>query len=66
MIDFKVEQDYRSIKRIVQPMMGFKSFASSKVTLQDTELIDTIKKGQMVSGGCQDLSAAGQFYSLAA
>ena len=47
-------------------MMGFKSFASSKVTLQDTELIDTIKKGQMVSGGCQDLSAAGQFYSLAA
>jgi len=25
-----------------------------------------IKKGQMVSGGSQDLSAAEQFYSLAA
>ncbi|MDD1608806.1 MAG: IS6 family transposase [Methylococcaceae bacterium] len=61
-----VEQDHRFIKRIVRPMMGFKSFRSAKVTLQGIELMHMIKKGQMVSGGSQTLSAAGQFYSLAA
>jgi putative transposase len=61
-----VEQDHRSIKRIVQPMMGFKSFPSARVTLQGIELVHMIKKDQMVSGDSQTLSAAGQFYSLAA
>ncbi len=62
-----VEQDHRSIKRIVRPMMGFKSFRSARTTtLQGIELMHMTKKGQMVSGGSQDLSAAGQFYSLAA
>nr|MBD3885496.1 DDE-type integrase/transposase/recombinase [Phormidium tenue FACHB-886] len=28
-----VEQDYRNIKRIVKPMMGFKSFNSARRTL---------------------------------
>ena len=62
----KVEQDHRAIKRIVQPMMGFKSFPTARVTLQGIELMHMIKKGQMVSGDSQTLSAAGQFYSLAA
>ena len=62
----RVEQDHRSIKRIVQPMMGFKSFPTARVTLQRIELMHMIKKGQMVSGDSQTLSAAGQFYSLAA
>ena len=61
-----VEQDHRSIKRIVQPMMGFKSFPSARVTLQGTELMHMIKKGQMISIDGQALSAAEQFYSLAA
>ena len=61
-----VEQDHRAIKRIVQPMMGFKSFPTARVTLQGIELMHMIKKGQMVSGDSQTLSAAGQFYSLAA
>jgi transposase-like protein len=61
-----VEQDHRSIKRIVQPMMGFKSFPSARVTLQGIELMHMIKKGQMISIDRQALSAAEQFYSLSA
>jgi len=61
-----VEQDHRSSKRIVRPMMGFKFFRSARVTLQIIELMHIIKKGQMVSGDSQALSVAGRFYSLAA
>jgi transposase-like protein len=61
-----VEQDHRAIKRIVRPMLGFKSFRSARTTLQGIELMHMIKKGQMVSGDSQVLSAAEQFYSLAA
>jgi putative transposase len=56
-----VEQDHRSIKRIVQPMMGFKSFPSARVTLQGIELMHMIKKGQMISIDGQALSAAEKF-----
>lgn len=61
-----VEQDHRSIKRIVRPMLGFKSFNAARRTLAGVELMHMIKKGQMVAAGGQKLSAAGQFYSLAA
>src|SRR5512144_1337181 len=61
-----VEQDHRSVKRIVRPMLGFKAFHSARCTLQGIELMHMIKKGQMVAAGGQKLSAAGQFYSLAA
>ncbi len=61
-----IEQDHRAIKRIVRPMLGLKSFRTARITLQGIELMHMIKKGQMVSGYGQNLSAAGQFYSLAA
>ena len=61
-----VEQDHRAVKRIVRPMMGFQTFRSARVTLQGIELMHMIKKGQMVAGESQGLSAAGQFDSLAA
>jgi putative transposase len=61
-----IEQDHRAIKRIVRPMLGFKSFRTARITLQGIELMHMIKKGQMVSGYGQNLSAAVQFYSLAA
>ena len=61
-----VEQDHRAIKRIVRPMLGFKSFDSARCTLRGIELMHMIKNGQMVAAGGQKLSAAGQFYSLAA
>jgi putative transposase len=61
-----IEQDHRAIKRIIRPMLGFKSFRSASITLQGIELMHLIKKGQLVSGDSQNLSAAAQFYSLAA
>src|SRR5574339_716606 len=62
-----VEQDHRSVKRIVRPMLGFKTFDSARCTLHGIELMHMIKKGQMVAaGGQKKLSAVGQFYSLAA
>ena len=61
-----VEQDHRAVKRIVQPMLGFQSFRSARVTLQGIELMHMIKKGQMIMAEGPSLSAASQFYSLAA
>lgn len=59
-----IEQDHRAIKRITRPMLGFQTFASARITLQGVELMHTLKKGQMRNP--QALSAAEQFYSLAA
>ena len=42
-----VEQDYRSIKRIVNPMLGFQSFQSANKTLKGIEAMNMIKKGQV-------------------
>jgi transposase-like protein len=44
-----IEQDHRNIKRVVKPMMGFKSFNSARRTLSGIEAMNTIRKGQ-VSG----------------
>jgi putative transposase len=61
-----VEQDHRAVKRIVRPMLGFKSFRSASLTLGGIELMHMLKKGQLIAGNSHSLSAAGQFYSLAA
>ena len=39
-----VEQDHRRIKRIIDPMMGFKSFSSAANTLAGIEAMNIIKK----------------------
>ncbi len=61
-----VEQDHRAIKRITRPMLGFKSFWSARITIAGFETMHMIKKGQMNSPDGQIISAANQFYSLAA
>jgi len=61
-----VEQDHRAVKRVVRPMLGFKSFASACCTFRGIELMHMIKKGQMLDGNGMKLPAPGQFYSLAA
>jgi transposase-like protein len=58
-----VEQDHRSIKRIVKPMMGFKDFCCARIILSGIEVMHMIRKGQMKAAGIQ-LTAAEQFYSL--
>nr|MBD3886987.1 DDE-type integrase/transposase/recombinase [Phormidium tenue FACHB-886] len=42
-----VEQDHRNIKRIVKPMMGFKSFNSARRALSGIEAMSMIRKGQV-------------------
>jgi putative transposase len=61
-----IEQDHRAVKRIVRPMLGFKSFRSANLTLGGIELMHMLKKGQLIAGNSYNLSAAGQFYSLTA
>ena len=62
-----VEQDHRAVKRITRPMLGFKSFDAAQGTLTGIELMHMIKKKQMiVEAGDEGLTAAKQFYALAA
>ncbi|PIZ05244.1 MAG: IS6 family transposase [Gammaproteobacteria bacterium CG_4_10_14_0_8_um_filter_38_16] len=41
-----VEQDHRFIKKLTNPMMGFKSFHSAHATLIEIELHHMLRKGQ--------------------
>src|SRR5271157_5055538 len=59
-----VEQDHRAIKRLVRPMLGFKTFRSAAITLTGIELMHMIRKGQLQTIG--ELRPAQAFYSLAA
>jgi putative transposase len=62
-----VEQDHRAVKRITRPMLGLKSFAAAQCTLAGVELMHMIKKRQLVvEEGDEGLTAAEQFYALAA
>ena len=62
-----IEQDHRAVKRITRPMLGFKAFAAAQGALAGLELMHMLKKKQMVlEVGKEGLSAAQQFYSLAA
>jgi putative transposase len=62
-----VEQDHRAVKRITRPMLGFKGFDVAQDRLVGIELVHMIKKRQlMVEAGDEGLTAAEQFYSLAA
>ena len=61
-----VEQDHRGVKRVTGPMLGLKSFAAAQSTLVGIELMHMLRKGQLTAGREQGLTAAEQFYGLAA
>jgi putative transposase len=62
-----VEQDHRGVKRVTRPMLGFKAFGAAQGTLAGIELMHMIRKKQMgLEVGEEGLTAAEQFYSLAA
>jgi putative transposase len=62
-----VEQDHRAVKRVTRPMLGFKSCAAAQATLAGIELMHMIKKPQLVvEEGDEELTAAEQYYALAA
>ncbi len=42
-----IEPDHRNIKRVVKPMMGFKSFNNARRTLSGIEAMNRIRKGQV-------------------
>ncbi len=42
-----VEQDHRFIKKITNPMIGFKAFYSDKATLDGSETAHMVRKGQL-------------------
>ena len=60
-----VEQDHRATKRIVRPMLGFKSFWCAARIIAGIETMHMIRKGQTRSPEGQPMSASQQFYSLA-
>ena len=53
------------MKRITDPMMGFKSFWSAQKLISGIETMHMINKGQLHCTGGKAMSAADQFYSLA-
>jgi putative transposase len=57
-----VEQDHRFIKKITNPMMGFKAFHSAKATLDGIETAHMIRKGQLTD---KNIPAYQQFMALA-
>ena len=58
-----VEQDHRAVKRVVWPMLGFKSFRSAAATIAGIELMHMIRKGQLHA--TSKLRPAQQFSALA-
>jgi transposase-like protein len=62
-----VEQDHRSIKRRIRPMLGFKSFWTARVVLGGIELVHMRRKGQLASAAAKPSTTdAAAFYELAA
>src|SRR5450830_301640 len=60
-----VEQDHRAVKRITDPMLGFKSFWSAQKLIAGIETMHMVKKGQLHCPTGRPVAAADQFYSLA-
>ena len=61
-----VEQDHRAVKRIVRPMLGFKSFWAARCTIAGIEVRPAIRKGQWVTTGKEYQTPAEPFSSQAA
>lgn len=59
-----IEQDHRAIKKIINPMKGFKSFAAAKATIAGIELHHMLRKGQYADAA--NMPVYKQFYALAA
>ncbi|WP_242043473.1 IS6 family transposase [Leptolyngbya sp. FACHB-671] len=58
-----IEQDHRNIKRIVKPMLGFKSFNSARQTLRGIEAMNMIRKGQIQGVERSDVRSQVEFVS---
>ena len=61
-----VEQDHRAVKRLVRPMLGFKSFWAACCTIAGIEVMHAIRKGQLATTENARQTPVKQFYALAA
>jgi putative transposase len=61
----RIEQDHRTIKRRVRPMLGFKAVGSVGAILGGIEMVHTMRKGQAKYAYNLNLSLAEQFKRLA-
>ena len=61
-----IEQDHRRIKKLTQPMLGFKNFHAAQRTLAGMEVMAMIKKGQMHTPVRDEKTPPERFYTLAA
>jgi hypothetical protein len=57
----RIEQNHRRVKRRTRPMPGFKSLASTALILDGVELVNMIRKGQMLVTESQIPSLADPF-----
>ena len=57
-----IEQDPRFIKKITNPMMGFKAFHQAKATIDGIETAHMIRKGHLSD---ENIPAYKQFMALA-
>ncbi len=62
----RIEQDHRSIKRRIRPMMGFKSMSSARAILGGIEMVHMMRKGQANYACNPQPTLAEQFERLAA
>ncbi len=58
-----IEQDHRAVKRLTKAMLGFKSFRAASNVLAGIQLMDMIRKGQMMVAEGVQVSFANQFFA---
>lgn len=61
-----IEADHGALKRVIRPMLGFKSMVPARVILSGIEMIHMMRKGQANYVYSQQLSLAEQFHLLGA
>lgn len=54
------------VKRLMHPMLGFKSFWAARCTSAGIEVMHAIRKRQLATAGDGPRTLAEQFYALAA
>ena len=62
----RIEQDHRTIKRRVRPMLGFKSTESARAILSDIEMVHMMRKAQAKYAQSRQSSLADQVEQLVA
>ncbi len=65
-LDNRIEQDHRTIKRRIRPMLGFQSVATARVILGGIEMVHMMRKGQAKYACKRQPSLAEQFALLVA